>query len=198
MKMMKMLRIVSLASALTATALVVLADEVTDYITAAGKAYSDGNFSEALQSLDTVGQLIRQKKSEAVMKILPTAPSGWTAGEPESEGTGGMMGGIVSAKREYRKDNARIEVQVQSDSPLLQAMIPMFANPMLLTASGAKLELVKGAKYAVTYNKQEKNGDAKAVIDNRYIVTINGSDVTREELVAFAQTVDASALTKLK
>jgi hypothetical protein len=193
---MKSLRILSLALALPVAA---MADDVTEYLDAARTAYNDGNFSEALSSLDTVGQLIRQKKAEAVMKVLPNAPSGWKAEEPESDGTAaGLMGGMVSAKREYTKGDARIEIQVQSDSPLLQAMVSMFSNPMLLSAGGAKLELVKGTKYAITYNKESKSGEAKAVIDNRYIVSINGNDVTREELVSFAQALNAAALAKLK
>jgi hypothetical protein len=193
---MKILRILSIGLTLPLAA---LADDVTEYLDAARSAYNDGNYSEALSSIDTVSQLIRQKKAEAVMKVLPNAPSGWEASEPESEGmAAGLMGGMVSAKREYTKGDARIEIQVQSDSPLLQAMVSMFSNPMLLSAGGAKLELVKGTKYAITYNKENKDGEAKAVIDNRYVVSITGHDVAREDLVAFAQALNASALTKLK
>ena len=192
---MKYLRIISLACTLPLAA---AADDVTEYLDSARSAYDSGNFSEALSSLDTVSQLIRQKKAEAVMKVLPNAPSGWEAGEAESDGTAGLMGGMVSAKREYTKGDARVEIQVQSDSPLLQAMVSMFSNPMLLSAGGAKLELVKGTKYAITYDKDDKRGEAKAVIDNRYVVSIDGNDVTREELVSFAQALNAAALTKLK
>lgn len=195
---MKTLRILSILSALAATC-ALQADEINDNLDAARKAYDDGNYSEALTSLDTAGQLIRQKKAEAVMKVLPDAPSGWTANDAESEGAASMMmGGMVSAKREYTKGDAQVEIQVQSDSPMLQAMMSMLSNPMMLSAGGAKLELVKGTKYAVTYDKQNKDGDAKAVIDNRYMVTVNGRDVSREDLILFAQAINTGALAKLK
>lgn len=177
------------------------ADEVTENLDTAKSAYDAGKYSEAITALDYAGSLIRQKKGEAVVKLLPAAPKGWTAEEAESESSSSsMMGGIVGAKRVYRRaeGDGRVTIQIQSDSPLLQTYGMMFANPMLMTSSGAKLETIKGQKCAVTFKNGGKNGDVKAVVDNRYMITIDGDDLTREELVSFAKAIDYNALAALK
>ena len=198
--MKSILRIAACASLVSLSG-VCFADEVTDNLDTAKSAYEAGKYSESIQALDYAGSLIRQKKGEAVVKLLPPAPKGWIAEEGESESSGSaMMGGIVGAKRVYRRDGAdgRVTIQIQSDSPLLQSYGMMFANPMLLTASGAKLETIKGQKCAVTFKNGGKNGDIKAVVDSRYMITIDGDELTRDELVSFAKAIDYSALSALK
>lgn len=176
------------------------ADDVTDAIDAAKEAYDGGNLSEAIQSLDYASQLVRQAKSAEVVKLLPDAPSGWEAEEAEdSSAASALMGGMVSAQRTYnREDGGYVTISIQSDSPMLQSFGMMFSNPMMLTASGAKLENHKGQKLAVTYRGGDKAGDVKTVVDNRYLVSIEGSDVSREDLLTFAKAIDYSKLTALK
>lgn len=175
------------------------ADEIVENLAAAKAAYEAGNYTEALQALDYAGQLIRQKKADAVIKLLPDAPSGWTADEPESESANAaLMGGMVSVKRTYRKGDASAKIEIQSDSPLLQSFAMMFSNPMLLGSSGTKLETIKGQRCAITYRKDDKAGDVKALVDNRYLVTVEGSDLSREDLVTLTGAIRFTELTKLK
>lgn len=182
-----------------ALALPVRADEVSDNLKTAATAYEAGNYSEALQAVDYAGQLIRQKKAEAVAALLPAGPSGWKAEEAQSEAAAAaLMGGIVTAKRSYSKGDSNVTIQIQSDSPLLQTYGMMFSNPALLAGSGAKLETIKGQRVAVTYKAADKSGDIKAVVDNRYVVTVEGNGVTREELTSFIVALDPSKLAKLK
>jgi len=108
------------------------------------------------------------------------------------------MGGIVTAKRSYSRGDSNVTIQIQSDSPLLQTYGMMFANPAMLAGSGAKLESIKGQRVAVTYRASDKQGDIKAVVDNRYVLTVEGSGVTREELTSFVAAIDLAKLTKLK
>jgi len=51
---------------------------------------------------------------------------------------------------------------------------------------------------AVTYKAADKSGDIKAVVDNRYVVTVEGNGVTREELTSFIVALDPAKLAKLK
>ena len=188
------------AIALSLAVCPIRADDVTDSLATAKSAYEAGNFSEAIQSIDYAGQLIRQKKGEAVAKVLPAAPAGWTAEESESDSqAAAVLGGMVSAKRTYnRESGGSVTIQIQSDSPLLQSLGMMFSNPMMLTASGAKLENIKGQKCAVTYKASNKGGDVKVIVDNRYLVTIEGRDLTRDDLMLFAKAVDFAGLAALK
>ena len=199
MKPCSLLRALPLV-ALVAAAPALRADDITDAIESARTAYDAGNLSEAIQSLDYAGQLIRQAKGEQVAKLLPDAPAGWTAEDSESDASAAaIMGGMVSAKRTYQRDSGGyVTIQIQSDSPLLQSMAMMFSNPMMITAGGAKLENVKGQKLAVTYRADDKAGDVKAIVDNRYLLTIEGSDLTRDELTAFAKAIDYAKIAALK
>lgn len=177
-----------------------LADDFTDNLETAKTAYAAGKYSEAIQALDYASQLVRQKKGEAVVKLLPAAPSGWKAEAAESEtAAAAFMGGIVGAKREYtRESGGRVTIQIQSDSPLLQSLTMAFANPILLSSSGAKLETIKGQRCAVTHKTDDKSGDIKTVVDNRYLVQIEGSEISREDLVTFAKAIDYEKLAALK
>ena len=175
------------------------ADDVTDNLKTGLSAYGAANYSEALQAIDYASTLIRQKKGAAVAALLPAAPSGWTAEEAESDGSGAaFMGGIVTAKRTYKKGDARVSIRLQSDSPLLQTYGMTFANPAMMAGTGAKLETIKGRRVAVTYKTADKNGDIKAVVDNRYVLEIEGSNVSREELTFVAAAIDYGKLAKLK
>ena len=197
--MQSLLRIL-FATMMAAAACLVRADEITDNLETAKTAYQAGKYSESIQALDYASQLVRQKKGEAVAKMLPNAPSGWTAEEGESESqSAAIMGGIVSAKRTYHHgDNSQVKIEIQSDSPLLQSLGMMFSNPMLLSSSGAKLETIKGQKCAITFKNGGTSGDIKAIVDNRYLVSIEGSEISRDDLLAFAKAIDFTKLADLK
>jgi hypothetical protein len=197
--MNRIIRSLTVCALLTAAS--AQADDVSDAIQAAKEAYSAGNYSEAIQSLDYASQLVRQAKSEQVVKLLPPAPNGWEAEDGTSDAAGSaFLGGMVSARRDYNRTNGdgNVSVQVQSDSPMLQSIGMIFSNPMLMSASGAKVETIKGQKCAVTYRNNEKSGDIKALVDNRYVVTVEGHDVSRDDLLAFMRALDFAKLTELK
>ena len=174
------------------------ADDVTDNIDAAKSAYEAGNYSEALTSLDTANQYIRQKKAEEVVKLLPAAPKGWEAGEPETEAAASsILGGGVSAKRSYTRGNSSISVKIQSDSAVMQ-YAAMLSNPMLLAASGAKMETIKGQRVTVEFKTGDDNGNIKAVVDGRYFVEIEGNGIAVDDLRTFAKAFDFAKLTAMK
>jgi hypothetical protein len=178
------------------------ADEAEENVKAALAAYKDGRHSEAIQSLEYATQLMRQAKGALLLKMLPKAPSGWTAEETDpDEGASAtaLFGAGVIAKRTYNRGDAYITVQIQSDSPLIQNFAMMFTNPMLIASSGAKLETINGQRMSVSYRKSDQSGEIKGLVDNRYFVTIEGSnEITREDLVAFAKAIDYSGLAALK
>ena len=121
------------------------ADDVTDSIDEAVKAYKAGDFSVAAQSLDAAAQLVRQKRGEQFKALLPEAPKGWTAEEATLQSAGAaMFGGGVSVERHYAKGDASMTVKVITDSPILQGVMMMMGNPMFANADGGKLERIKG------------------------------------------------------
>lgn len=194
---MKSLRALLGCVLLSASASLLTAQDVEEHIGQASAAYKAGNYSEAITALDYAAQLIRQKKAEALLAVLPAAPVGWQAEESSDDSmSGSVLGGLVQTKRTYRKDEASITVQFQSDSALLQSFAMLMNNPMMLTASGAKLETIGGQKCAVEF--RNGSGSLKAIVDNRYFVEISGEDITREDLVAFAKAIDYAKLAAMK
>ena len=173
----------------------VLADDVTDSINEALKQYGKGEFADAVQSLDYAAQLIRQKKGGQLEAFLPKPISGWKAEEAKSQAMGSaMFGGGVTAERSYVKGDSRVDVKIITDSPMMQGMMMMFSNPMLATSDGGKLEKINGEKAIVKYSNENKNGNINVVIAGRFLITVDGNDVSRLDMIAFAQGIDFKKL----
>ncbi len=176
----------------------VLADDVTDSINEALKQYGNGEFADAVQSLDYASQLIRQKKGGQLEAFLPKPIAGWKAEDAKSQAMGSaMFGGGVTAERSYVKDNSRVNVKIITDSPMIQGMMMMFSNPMMATSDGGKLEKINGEKAIVKYSNENKDGNINLMVAGRFLITVDGDDVARQDLIAFAQGIDFKKLAVL-
>lgn len=172
------------------------ADDVTDSIDEAVKAYKDGDYAMAASSLESAAQLIRQKRAESFTQFLPAAPSGWTAEEAETSAAGAaMFGGGITAERSYAKGEASVTVKFVTDSPMMSAMMMMMNNPMLLSSGdNGKLERIKGQKALVKHDTGDKSGEITIAVAGTLLVTVNGDGVTAAELKAFAEGIDYAKL----
>ena len=173
----------------------VLADDVTDSINEGLKQYGSGDFAGAVQSLDYASQLIRQKKGGQLEAFLPKPISGWKAEDAKSQAMGSaMFGGGVTAERSYVKGDSHVNIKIITDSPMMQGMMMMFSNPMLATSDGGKLEKINGEKAIVKYSNENKDGTINVVIAGRFLITVEGNDVARQDLIAYAQGIDFKKL----
>jgi hypothetical protein len=178
---------------------IALADDVTDAINEALQSYQGGKYSEAMTSLNYASQLIGQKKGGDLQSFLPQPLSGWEAEEATSQSMGAaMLGGGVSAERQYNKGSSSVRIQIVTDSPMIQSMMMMFGNPMLAGADGGKMEKIAGEKAIVKYNAADKTGTINLVIANRFLVTLDGSDASLEDLKAYAGKIDYKKLAAMQ
>ena len=178
---------------------IAFADDVTDAINEALQNYNDGKFSDAMTSLNYASQLIGQKKGGDLQSFLPQPLGGWEAEEASSQSMGAaMLGGGVSAERQYNKGSSSIRIQIVTDSPMIQSMMMMFGNPMLAGADGGKMEKISGEKAIVKYNATEKTGTITLVIANRFLVTLDGNDAALEDLKAYAGKIDYKKLAAMQ
>lgn len=169
------------------------ADEITDAVDEAMSAYKEGELSEAVSQLDYAAGLIRQQKAEAIKAVFPKPLSGWDATDIESEATGGMMmGGGISAEREYTKGDAYITIELVTDSPMLQSMMGMLNNPSLVTMNGGKLTKIQGHKAILN----DQNGDPEIIliIDSNAMFTLRADGATTKELKAYGEALNLEAL----
>jgi hypothetical protein len=175
----------------------VWADEVSDSVEEAMEYYKEGDFVEAANSLDYASQLIRQKRSSNLEVFLPDPLSDWTAEDIKSQAGGtGILGGMISVKRTYRKDQGSITVEIIVDSPGIQSIIMVLSNPAYASADGGKLTKIKKQNAIIKYRPSGKNGEINIVVAKKYLVNIEGRNVSENDLVDYASAIDYHKLKK--
>jgi hypothetical protein len=173
------------------------ADEITDSIEEAIEYYKEGNYVEATSSLDYASQLIRQKRSGKLEAFLPEPLAGWSAEDVKSKASGaGYLGGMISAKRKYKKDKSSVTIEIITDSPALQSMVMMFSNPAYASADGGKLTKIKRQKAIIKYRPSKKNGEINIVVAKQYLVSVKGRNINQNDLVDYASAIDYKTLKK--
>ncbi len=173
----------------------VYADDVEDSVKEAMEYYKKGEFKEAADNLKYATQLIQQKRGNDLASILPGPLKGWKAEDASSQAAeAAMFGGGIAAEREYLKGKSRVRIQVLTDSPMMQSMMMMFSNPMFATADGGKLERIAGQKAIVKHDNKSGDGEISIVVANRFLVQIEGQEVSRDDLKAYAKAIDYKKL----
>lgn len=169
----------------------VLADDVTDSIQEATEAYESGDIATAVDSLNYAVQLLQQMKGAALTELLPEPLDGWSAEDAESASVGAaMFGGGLTAERSYRKDKSSVDIQIVTDSPMLQGMMAMFSNPMFAASSGGKMTKINKQKVILKYDKAKQEGEIQIMVKNRHMVTVSGDNVSEDELKAYVEAID--------
>lgn len=188
-----------LAMALCLGAFPAMADDVTDAINEGVSQYKAGNYSEAASQLDYAAQLIRQKKGGDLETMFPKPLSGWTAEDATSTAAGAaMFGGGVTAQRNYYKDGSNITINIMTDSPAMQGMMMMLSNPAFASSSGMKLDKVNGQRAMYEYDAANQTGEMTIVVNNKYLITINGDVVSLDEIKAYAGAIDFDKLAAMQ
>ncbi|MBN1828645.1 MAG: hypothetical protein JW884_05840 [Deltaproteobacteria bacterium] len=183
--------LICVVAALAGPAMAAQTDEIAATISEALDHYNKGEFSAAVSSLDYASELVRQKAGTELQKFLPEPLSGWTADEATSQSVStAMLGGGIYAERVYRKNGSSVTVKIITESPLMQGIMMMMTNPGIVTASGGRLEKIKGQRAVVNYNDQAKDGTINLIVANRVLVTIEGSSLSKKELTSYAEAID--------
>lgn len=163
------------------------ADDVTDAIEEARKAYDSGDITTAKQALDVATQLLAQRNADGMVKFLPKAPAGWSEDAAETDASAAaIFGGGTIARRRYAKGDTDVTVQLLSNSPILLQMTPMFSNAQMLGAMG-RVFRIKGKTAVVT-----RDGDIQMVLGKTFI-TIDGSAKEAEKRL-FLDALDLAAI----
>jgi hypothetical protein len=168
-----------------------LADDVTDALEAARKAYQSGDFAAAKQSADLASQLIGQKNAEGFAALLPEPLAGWKAGKVETQSLGNVAFGVTSASRTYTAaDGKTVQVQISGDSALLTQFATVLNNPQIAGVL-SKVVMIDNQRAI-----QTNDGDVHIVINNKFLVSVTGSALPEARL-AYAKAVDVAKLAKM-
>jgi hypothetical protein len=105
------------------------ADDVTDQINEALKAYQNHDTQTAIAALEAASSLLRQSRADGLKQLLPPPPPGWTADAPTATSVSvAMLGGGITASRAYHNGSQRVEVQIVTDSPMLQTVAALIGR----------------------------------------------------------------------
>jgi len=171
-----------------------VADDVTDEINQALKAYQGGDSKTAIAALDAAANLLRQGRADALKKLLPPVPPGWTADEAETVAIGAaMLGGGTTASRTYHNGAQQIEVQIIMDSPMLQGMAALFSSPFA-AMGGMKTVVVGGRRMSY-----DSSGNSyMTIVADKVIVKVDGSTGTPDpSLRSFIGAIDFAGIEKI-
>src|SRR4051812_49389988 len=134
MTMTRVLGAVALVGLLAAP---VFADDITEAMDQARKAYQAGDLTNAKQSLDMASQLIGQKNAESFAALLPNALPGWKAEKATSQALGAAAFGASMASRSYQNAKGdNVEVQITGDSMMVTQIATFLSNPAMAGAMG--------------------------------------------------------------
>ena len=141
------IRVLMLSVLISAVPLTPLwADDVTDQINEALKAYDHKDLPTAISGLEAAVSLVRQMRADSYGSLLPEAPAGWTADKVETISVGiAMAGGGTGATRKYHKGNDTVTVSILTDSPLLQ-VVSTLAGSGMVGIGGLQTRIVNGRR----------------------------------------------------
>jgi len=144
------------------------ADEVTDTLNSAIKAYEEGDVQYALEELDYARQLMAAMKADALSGFLPEAPAGWTREVDDDIAAGLSLIGGVGAEADYSDGTDTFTITIMADNPMISAMSGVMGNATLM---GAKIERVGRQKF------MNQDGELSGLIDGRILVKADGADI---------------------
>ena len=156
------------------------ADEVTDQLDTARKAYEAGELRSAVQALQFAVAKIQEEINASLTGLLPRPLEGWTADEPEAQsgGIAAMIAGTTLTRRYHRTDGAEVEINIIADSPLLPMMTMMLSSPMLLQSDpNTKLYTYDGQRGLVEHEKDSRRWEIKLMVGNKILVQITATGV---------------------
>jgi hypothetical protein len=171
----------------------VRADDVTDQINEALKAYQNHDTQTAIAALDAATNLLRQSRADGLKKLLPAPPPGWTADAAESTAVSvAMLGGGVTAGRAYHNGAQRVEMQIIADSPMLQTLAALLNSP-LGAIGGMKTVVIGGRR--MSYN--DNDNSYITLVADKVIIKVGGNAGTPDPtLRSFLALVDFAAIEK--
>lgn len=149
----------------------VWADDITDQIDEARKAYEAKDLATAAAALSAAQDLIRQQSADAWKTMLPDPLPGWTADDATSASAGAaLLGGGTNVSRTYHNGSDSVTIEMIADSPVMQGLGRLMSSG-LVTGSDNKLLIIGGRK--VTYTKSDNSLSTMAA--EKVLVQVKGS-----------------------
>jgi hypothetical protein len=183
-----MIRHLPATLALVLAAASAAADEFTDTLQSALKAYEEGDVDGASADLEYAGKLLTAMKAESLAGFLPAALPGWTRAEAdaaESSGFMGMLGGGSAAAATYTRGSDELTITLVANSPMVSGIGAMITGMGAMT--GSKPIRVQRTEFSMN------EGELQGVVDGAVMVSVGGN-ASVEDKTAYLEAMDFDAL----
>ena len=183
-----MTRFLPVALALILGALPALADEFTDTLEGALKAYRDGDTKAASEDLSYATKLLGSQRAAALAKLLPAAPAGWTRTDDEGDDAAigmAIFGGGTTAAATYSDGTDDIKVSLMADSPMISGVGAMITG--MASMGGAKPLRINRVEFG------QNDGELQGIVKDKVMISVSGSAPV-EKKTALIEAMDFGAL----
>lgn len=174
------------------------ADEVSDQITAARKAYESGELRTAIETLNFAVAKIQEQMTANLVKLLPEPLPGWTADAPESQagGMAAMITGTTLTRRYRREDGAEITLSLMADSPLMPMLTMAMSMPFVMQNNqNMKTYSFKGYRGMLEHAADSADYEITLMIGNRLVIQGKGSRLAdNQPIEAYFEKLDLEAI----
>lgn len=152
----------------------------------AKKAVDSERLGAAITALQAAIRDLQKKQRVAVLGCLPK-PEGWTiedvaADESAEAFAMGMAAMGLTMTRHYRKGDHSITVEVTANSPLMQMLSMMFANPTLVAADGGEI-VTYGAHKAMLKKSGDNGQELQILMHDTHLVKVDTQGVSADDLL---------------
>jgi hypothetical protein len=176
------------------------ADEVTDQLDMARKAYDSGELRSAIQALNFATAGIQQRMNDQVLKLLPEPLTGWQAdaAQAESGGIAAMVAGTILSRTYRRPDGAQGELRLMADSPMMAMMAMMMQSPMLMQSSrDTRVYTNRGHQGMIQHEAGSDEWEISLMVGPRIMVQVKGQGLADQKPVEeYLNALDLSAVQK--
>ena len=174
------------------------ADEITDQLNTARKAYESGELRSAVQTLQFAVASIQEKINLSLLELLPEPLDGWNADEPQAQsgGMAAMIAGTNLSRRYYRDDGAEVDISITADSPLLSMMTMMLSNPMLMqTDPGTRVYTHGGQRGMIKHEKDSDVWEISLMVGGKIMIQVTGRGIKdQQDVEAYLEAIDLAAI----
>ncbi len=181
-------RTLPVALALLLGALPAAADEFTDTLEGALKAYRDGDVKATVEDLGYATKLLSSQRAAALVQLLPPAPAGWTRTDDDTEDAAigmAIFGGGTTAGATYSDGADDIKLTLVADSPMIGGMGAMISG--LASMGGGKPLRINRVEFG------QNDGELQGIVKDKVMISVSGSAPV-EKKEALLETIDFDAL----
>ena len=163
---------------------------------------------EAAQKMEEAAQKMAKGENVAVVdfrqlkELLPEKIAGMDRKTSEGEKTGGFGFTFSTARATYEEDNKRLEVNIADTGGVGMAIMGMAAWSQMEmdreTEEGyERTTMIEGYKAFEKYNSRDQRGEISLIVGSRFIVNIEGRNISEKDLQAAVKGIDLAKLEKL-